>query len=203
MTLYEDQVIQSITSAGQVSDIVSTKPLHPTLISKTQTGDILVSLRDAGDQYKLKPSSRRLVQRMTLTGKFLDTYEFQEDGVTRLITEPYRTTENGNSNICVIHRISDDTGELIVLHGDGWVRATYRGQEGSKFDPVDVACDCNIRIIVLDGINKSLHMLSPDGTFLRYLLSDMPDYPLVMALYHGSMWIGFNKGAVKVYRYSE
>ena len=200
VTGYKDQVIRRVTSAGKVSDIVSTKPLHPQWISKTQAGDLLISMTDGGDYYTLQPSSRRLVQRMTLTGKVLNTYEFREDGVTRLFTWPARTAENGNS-ICVINGTSSKTGELIVLHGGGRVRFTYRGHEDYEFDPSDVACDSKKRIIVSDYSNRSLHMLSPGGTFLRYLLSDMFDFPLVMALYQGNMWVGFDKGAVKVYRY--
>ena len=91
-----------------------------------------------------------------------------------------------------------------MLHGDGRLRATYRGQEGSEFDPRDVACDCNRRIIVLDCNRENcLHLLSPNGTFLRHLLSGISNYPETMALYHGNLWIGFSNGAVKVYRYSE
>ena len=195
-------VLLRVTSAGKESVIASTKPLYLLRINNTQTDDIFVSLMDDGDFYQLQPSSRRLVQRMTLTGKVLRTYEFHEDG-TRLFTLPLSATENGNSDIFVINGISSDTGELIILRGDGRMRATYGGQEGSEFDPRDVACDCNKRIIVLDCTNRSLHLLSPDGTFLRYLLSDMFDYPMVMAIYQGSMWIGFQEGAVTVYKYSE
>ena len=198
----KDQVIRRVTSAGKVSDIVSTKPLHPTWISKTQTSDILVSLDDGGDDFKLKPSSRRLVQRMTLTGKVLHTYEFREDDVTRLFTWPVRSAENGNSDICAINRTSRVTGELIVLHGDGRVRTIYRGLKDSKFDPRDVACDSKKRIIVSDCTNKCLHLLGPDGIFLRYLLSDMFDFPHVLALYQDNLWVGFDKGAVKVYKYN-
>ena len=201
VTGYKDQAIRRVTSPGKVSDIVSTKPLHPNWISKTQTGDILVTLKDDGDDYKLRSSSRRLVQRMTLTGKVLNTYEFQEDGVTRLFTLPYRIAGNDNSDICVINRTGVYTGELIVLREDGRVRTTYCGMKDFKFDPRDVACDSKRRIIVVDPANKSLHLLSPDGTFLRYLLSDMFDFPQIMALYQGNMWVGFDKGAVKVYKY--
>ena len=87
-----------------------------------------------------------------------------------------------------------------MLHGDGRVRATYRKQD-SNFDPRDVASDSKKRIIVSDCTNRSLHMLSPDGTFLRYLLSDMFDFPQVMVLHQDNMWVGFDKGAVKVYKY--
>ena len=199
---YKNQVLRRVTSAGEESIILRTKPLHPTYISKTQSDDILVSLVDGGDAYKLKPSSRRLVQRMTLSGKILNAYEFREDGVTRLFIAPYRLAENGNSDICVINRFGDERGELIVLHGDGRVRATYRGQEGSAFNPRDIACDSKKRIIVLNCYKeKCLHLLSQDGTFLNYLLSGIFDYPMTMALYQDGLWIGFVEGTVKVYKY--
>ena len=127
-----------------------------------------------------------------------------QDGKSRLLTFPTRATENGNSDICIVNRTSDFTGELIVLHEDRRLRATYRGQVISEsFDPEDVACDSKRRIIVLDCINKSLNLLGTDGTFLKYLLSDMFDYPYTIALYQDNLWIGFGEGAVKVYKYNK
>ena len=203
VTDIKKQAIRRVTSQGKEQVIVHIKPLHPTFISQTQTGNILVSLMDGGDHFKLQPSSRRLVQSMALTGKILHTNEFREDGTTRIFTLPTRTAENGNSDICVINRTGDYTGDLIVLHGDGRVRFTYCGQKGRKFDPRDVACDSDRRIIVLEMTKTtSLSLLSPNGTFLRFLLSDMFDYPHTMALYQNTLWIGFQEGALKVYKYT-
>ena len=139
-----------------------------------------------------------------MTGKNLHMYEFQEDSVTRLFTMPYRTAENGNSDICVVNRIGNKTAEQIVLHRDGQVRATYRGQEDSTFvfDPSDVWCDSNRTMIVQDRCNKTLHLLNSDGIFLRYLPTDMFDYPQTIALYQGSLWVGFENGAEKNYKYT-
>ena len=203
ITDYRKQVIRQVSTAGKVRDIVSTKPLHPSRISKTHTDNILVAVYDDGDKYKLQPSSRRLVHRMTLKGKVLNTYEFREDGITRLFTFPGVSSENGNSDICVINRISDAIGEVVVLHSDGRMRFTYRGLDDSIFDPMTVECDSETRIIVLDRDNKSLHLLNPDGTFLRHLLSNMFDKPRTIALYHNNLWIGFVDGTVKVYKYNK
>ena len=200
---YRTQEIRQVSSGKTERVIFSTKPLHPICISKTMEDDILVTLRDSGDNYKLQPSSRRLVKRMTLGGRILNTYEFKEDGTTRLFTLPYRTAENGNSDICVINRTSENTGELIVLHGDGRVQTTFCSEKDSKFDPRDVACDSKRRIVVLDATNRTVHLLSSDVIFLKYLLSDMSDYSTTMALYQGTLWIGFVEGAVTVYRYTE
>ena len=199
------QEIRRVTSAGKVSIIADTKPLHPRFISKTKTDDFLVSLEDDGDRFNLKPSRRRLVQRMTISGKVLHTYEFQGDGITRLFIFPGRATENDNCDICAINRTSSKTGELIVLHGDGRVRTNYLGQDDSEFKlyPFDVACDSKRRIVVSDCNNKCLHLLSQSGIFLRYLLFDMFDHPITMALQQDSLWIGFWEGAVKVYKYTD
>ena len=204
VTIYNTREIRRGTATGEESVLVCTNPLFPTWICRTQTDDILVTLRDGGDLFSLHTSRRRLVQRMTLTGKVLHTYEFREDGVTRLFTAPWRTTENGNSDICVINLTSKAMGELIVLHSDGRVRFAYHGPEVDEFEfcPLAVACDSKSRIIVSDGINQSLHLLSPDGTFLRYLMSNMFDYPWTMELYQDKLWVGFYKGAVKVYKYT-
>ena len=201
---FKNQEIRRVLkSTGEGSVIVKTKPLHPTFISKIKTDNILISLRDNGDKYKLKPSSRRLVQRISLAGKVLHSYEFQEDGITRLFTYPRKTAENGNANICAINCTSNGTGELIVLYGDGRVRFTYRGQEGTKFDPTDLACDSERRIIVADFKNNSLHLLNSDGLFFRYLMSNMFECPETVVLYQSNLWIGFYDGTVKVYKYLE
>ena len=159
-------------------------------------------LDDCGNEYNLKPSSRRLIQKMTLSGKVLNTYEFQNDDKTRLFTVPWKTTENLNSDICVINGTSSQTGELIVLHDDGRLRFTYRGQDDSGFNPSDVACDSERRIIVSEIDENSLHVLSPDGTFLGFLLSDMFKQPAKMALFENYLWFGFSDGTVKVYKYT-
>ena len=140
-----------------------------------------------------------------MTGKVLNTYDFKADGKTRLFTVPQRTAENGKSEIFAINRTSDETGELIVLHVNGPVRTTYRGQEDATFafDVTDVTCDANGRCIVSDGKNKCIHLLSQELTFIRYLLSNMLDYPITIALHQCSLWTGFYKGAVKVYKYTE
>ena len=90
-----------------------------------------------------------------------------------------------------------------MLDGDGRLRVTYRGQEGSKLNPTDVACDSESRIIVADFTNQCLHLLSPGGIFLRYLLSDMSDRPFTIALYQNKLWIGFFRGTVKLHKYIE
>ena len=210
-TEYNNSLIRRYTPNGKKSVIFSVDPLYPTWIRKTQTDNIIVCLMESWNVFTaiyanaLTPSSRRLVQRMTLKGKVLNTYEFREDDVTRLFTLPWRTAENGNSDICVINRFTPEYGELVVMYQNGRVRFTYHGQQNVMFDPADVACDSKCRIIVTDRINKSFHLLSPNGKFLRYIFSTVmsptsPE-PYTLTLNRDYVWIGFAEGSVKVYKY--
>ncbi|KAK3094587.1 hypothetical protein FSP39_003683 [Pinctada imbricata] len=183
----------------------NTKPLRPTLISKTENDEILVTLREKGDDYNLLPTSRRVVQRMTLAGDVLNTYEFTEDGKTRLFTLPMTTAENKNNDVCIVNWISDVSGELVVLYKDGRQKFTYRG-EGlniENFLPTDVACDSKCNIIFSEAKNNfnAIHILGADGIFLCTLCQCGQFFPYVIAVYSDKIWCGFGQGRVKVYRY--
>ena len=74
LTDYNNHVIRRISSTGKVGGMFRTEPLHPTCISKSQTEEMLVTLRDDGHRYNVGSDSRRVVQRMTLKGKVLHRY---------------------------------------------------------------------------------------------------------------------------------
>ncbi|KAK3083471.1 hypothetical protein FSP39_023483 [Pinctada imbricata] len=198
------RIISVLTQDEKTITTFDTKPLYPTLISKTENDDILVTLVDDGDVFDLVPTSRRIVQRMTLTGKVLHTYEFREDGKTRLFTCPTRTTENKNKDVCVINWLSVDSGELVVLHKDGRVKFTYRGDglESEKFFPYDVECDVKCRILLADHYSKAIHILSSEGMYLCQLCQYEQLIPFVVSIYGDNLWCGFHDGKVKVYKYT-
>ena len=201
---YKSQTIGRVTSDGTETVLLSTKPLSPIKINMTRTEDILLNLADDGEAYKIQPHSRRLVQRMTVAGKVLNSYEFREDGTTRLFALPGNATENGNTDICVINGISSNEAELVVLYRDGRPRFTYEGKEsGRRFNLRDVECDARCRIMVLNVAARSVHLLSPDGLLLGNILTDViaNDIPFRISLYGNSLWIGFADGTVKVCKY--
>ncbi|KAK3101532.1 hypothetical protein FSP39_004243 [Pinctada imbricata] len=203
-TCFEKRSVLVITQDENQIATFDTKPLYPSFISKTTNDDILVTLRDGGDFYNLVPTSRRIVQRMTLTGKVLHTYEFREDGKTRLFTWPLRTTENKNKDICVVNSLGSETGELVVLHKDGRVKFTYRGdgQESEKFYPCDVECDVKYRILLTEAHSKSIHILSSGGKYLCKLCQYVDLPPLVISMYGDYLWCGLRKGTLKVHKYT-
>ncbi|KAK3103030.1 hypothetical protein FSP39_015893 [Pinctada imbricata] len=177
-----------------------TNQLYPTYINKTENDDVLISMWDDGDPYNLVSTSRRIVQRMTLTGKVLHTYEFREDGKTRLFTCPVRTAENKNRDVCVINELSDVSGELVVLHKDGRVKFTYTG-DGLQFFPTDVECDDKCHILLTDHYSRAIHILTSNGKYLCRLCQYEDLNPFVISLYDNNMWCGFSQGRVKIYRH--
>ncbi|KAK3102249.1 hypothetical protein FSP39_009899 [Pinctada imbricata] len=196
-------IILVLTKDEKIIRKIDTKPLCPYRISKTENEEILVSLRDGGDRFNLVPTSRRVVQRMTLTGKVLHTYEFREDGETRLFTLPFRAAENKNKDICVVNVLSGNSGELVVLHKDGRVKFTYNGNEleSEMFLPSDVECDDKCRIILIEGYSRAIHILSSEGMYLCILCQFAQLRPCTISIQGDNLWCGFYTGRVKVFKY--
>ncbi|XP_062575306.1 uncharacterized protein LOC134237218 [Saccostrea cucullata] len=196
--------ISCLSPSGSVTTVISADPLLPEGICQSVDGGLLVTLRDTkSDPHKLESHSRRLVRHMTLTGDVIREYEYQEDGQTRLFTLPYRVTQNSNSDICVANSTSETTGELVILSPSGCTKSVYRGQSLTKnFNPTDVVCDSLCNILVADCNNKQIHLLSPGGEFLKFLLTDNEvDSPYSLSLYKSRLWVGYWEGNVKVFQY--
>lgn len=187
--------------SGSVSVVFSTAPLEPVGICQSIKGEILLTLRDVKSTfYELNPESRRLVRHMTLTGDVIHEYEFQEDGRTRLFVLPHRVKQNGNSDICVVNWTSRNTHELVILSLCGYMKCVYNEQ---NLMLSDVECDSNCNIIVCDINGHKIHLLSPDGEFMKYLLTEneVTD-PLSISLYKSTLWVGSTDGIVKVFHYN-
>uniref|UniRef100_K1RIS6 Tripartite motif-containing protein 38 n=1 Tax=Magallana gigas TaxID=29159 RepID=K1RIS6_MAGGI len=164
--------------------------------------ELLVTLMDnESERYHLNSRSRRLVRHVTLTGDVIREYEYQGDGQTRLFTVPWRVKQNGNTDICVVNKTSESTSELMILSSSGCVKVVYRGQSLVKkclFS--DVVCDSRSNIIVSDMENGQIHLLGPDGTFVKYLLTQYEiTHPSSVSLINSTLWVGNNEGCVKVF----
>ncbi|KAK3102357.1 hypothetical protein FSP39_010769 [Pinctada imbricata] len=182
-----------------------TKPLHPCTISKAKNGDILVSFWDGGAKFILSKTSRRIVRRMSPMGEVLQTYEFGEDGKTRLFILPCRIAESTFSDICVVNWRSEISGNLVVLHKDGRLKFTYYGHglNSPMFYPVDVEYDSKCHLLITEIHTKGIHMLSSEGMYLCTLCQYQNIHPYVIAIYDDNLWCGFLQGRVKVFKYDE
>ncbi|XP_061184987.1 uncharacterized protein LOC133193001 [Saccostrea echinata] len=203
-TTFISKSISCLSPSGSVSTVISTDPLEPGGICQSVSGGLLVTLiNKESHPYKLNSQSRRLVRHITVTGDVIHEYEYQEDGQTRLFTLPVRVTQNSNSDICVVNRLGRTTGNLVIMSPSGLLRSVYDGQNHTEdFLPTDVVCDPHCNILVTDQNNKQIHLLSPDGEFLKVLLTENEvNLPFSLSLYKSTLWVGYYEGLVKVFQY--
>ncbi|XP_061184979.1 uncharacterized protein LOC133192992 [Saccostrea echinata] len=197
--------ISCLSPSGSVSTVISTDPLVPRGICQSVSGGLLVTLTEATlDLNTLESHCRCLLRHITMTGDVIHEYEYQEDGETKLLTLPYRITQNGNCDICVANCINEFTCVLLIMSPSGRMKSVYHGQNLTEnFDPSDVVCDSLCNILVTDPRNKQIHLLSPDGEFLKFLLTDNEvNHPVKLSLYKSTLWVGYDEGLVKVFQYS-
>ena len=164
----------------------------------------MVTLSDTdSDYFELDSCSKRLVRHVTLTGDVILEYTYQEKGQIKQFTWPFRVTQNGNSDVCVLNQVSKSSGELLIFSFSGFLKSAYRGRlEPEGFLPDDVACDSFFCIVVCESQSSTVHLLSPGGKFLRYLLTEKQvNQPTAMSLKKLTLWIGDNHGLVKVFKY--
>ncbi|XP_062587364.1 uncharacterized protein LOC134249003 [Saccostrea cucullata] len=201
--------IRCLSPSGSIStiSILSTDALDvkPVGISNSVDGGLLVSFTDSRRDVDASESDlfRRLVKHMTLTGDIIHEYEYQEDGQTKLFTGPFRLCQNNNTDICVLNMTSDDTGELVIVSFSGHLRYVYRGQNlKENFFPLDLACDSTCNILITDPANSLVHLLSPEGEFLKFLLKEKEIAgPVALSLYKSALWVGTDEEIVKVFDY--
>ena len=205
---FTDRVNKSISRlspSGSVSPVFSTDSLEPVGLCQTKDGGLLVTLADnKSDLYQPNSDSRRMVRHMTLIGDVIREYEYQEDGQTRLFTWPWRVTQNCNTDICVVNWTGDSSGELVIFSFSGSLKCVYpERDQRNKLNPLDVVCDSYSNIIVSELSNSSVHLLSPDGKFMRYLLTqNLVNRPSAMCLKKSTLWIADYQGLVKAFQYN-
>ncbi|XP_078322927.1 uncharacterized protein LOC111124118 [Crassostrea virginica] len=199
------QLLKAIDkSTCSVSILFSTDPLAPDGICQTKDGGLLVTLEDTEtDKYQPKSHSRRLVRHVTLTGDIIREYEYQEDGQTRLFTWPSMVKQNANNDICVINWKNKTNGDLVILFNAGSLKSVYSGQKQKReFKPTDVANDPHCNIILSEANNSTIHLLSPEGKFMRYLLTEnQVVHPVAISLRSSTLWIGDAYGCINVFQY--
>ncbi|XP_062596481.1 uncharacterized protein LOC134257926 [Saccostrea cucullata] len=201
-----DKLIRCLSPSGSISTFFSADAvdLEPTGISSSVDDGFLVSLKDfETDDFELESGSRRLVKYLTMTGDIIHEYEYQEDGQTRLFTYPGRLCQNNNTDICVMNITSDNTGEIVIITVSSLLRSVYRGQNLKEdFFPADLVCDSICNILVSDAYNSLIHLLSPEGEFLKYLLTEQEvTRPMAISLYKSTLWVGTAEGIVKIFKH--
>ena len=104
------------------------------------------------------------------TGRHTHTIQDNNNTHQKLYEFPRFITRNNNQNVLV----SDFLGHAVVVTSfEGNHRFSYaRSPFGYRLSPEGICTDALSNILVCDIFTKTVHMLSQDGEFLKYLLRD-------------------------------
>ncbi|XP_062597510.1 uncharacterized protein LOC134258926 [Saccostrea cucullata] len=165
-------------------------------IRKRKEEELKSNLLSETDACTPDSDSRYLVKHLTLTGDVIQEYEYQEDGETRLFIAPIRLCQNNNTDTCVVNMTSDDTGEIVIVSLSGHLRSGYRGQNlKENFFPFDLVCDSTCNVLVIDPANSLIHLLSPEGEFLKFLLTEKEvTEPVALSQHKSTLWVETGEG---------
>ncbi|XP_062604757.1 uncharacterized protein LOC134266550 [Saccostrea cucullata] len=143
-----NKAVKRLTN-NKLATIVETSPLTPEGVCLTTDGDFLVTMADPCRETCTK-DCKGLVKLYSLKGHEKKVYEYQENG-RKFFTQPFRITENANTDICVLDNLDDEHGVLKVMSRTARFRFIYKGNQGHLFFPVDVVCDNLCNLIVMDA----------------------------------------------------
>ncbi|KAK3105691.1 hypothetical protein FSP39_003532 [Pinctada imbricata] len=206
-TQFGNKKIRRMSFSGTVSDVISTAPLHPYGISTSRDGGILVTLCDCFPK-DITTSSKGEILQITSTGGITKRYGHTEGHTDRVLINPRRVAQNVNMDLCVVDTIDKEyNSRLVVSSIKGYRKFSYIGQPSLKkmFSADDVVCDHRGRILVTDYYNHAVHLLSEDGHFLKLILTEQSPLwrPRCLSLQGDTLWVGCEKGVVRVYKYNE
>ena len=197
--------ILKVDMSGKSSVWMVTSPLEAWYIRETFSGNVLISLRDKKSGTRTE-QSQRSVRMVAPSGDVLHSYEYDQDG-TPVLTCPQNLTQNYNSDICVVNKYEvakhDWRGNVCVFYEDGGLRFVYSGHNG-EFNPFGICCDLLCNIICINFYDNTIHVVSSEGSFLKYLLTRdaCVQNPRSLALHRGVLWVGSQGGEVRMYRYT-
>ena len=148
-TVFDFKSIVHLSQTGSVSIVFSTDPLEPVGVCQALDDQLLVTLSDTdSDNFELDSCSKRLVRHVTLTGDVILEYTYQEKCQIKQFTWPFRVTQNGNSDVCLLNNVSKSNGELLIFSFSGFLKSAYRGRlEPGIFLPEDVVCDLSFALL--------------------------------------------------------
>ncbi|KAK3106390.1 hypothetical protein FSP39_019016 [Pinctada imbricata] len=157
--------------------------------------DVIVCCISDRVDYNVTEESKRSV--VILSENEDQEFEFNGNSSTKLFTMPSRVTALGNSDLCVIDRLSEKRGRVVVFSQVSKVHFIYEGlKKNQSFDPTAVAVHRN-SILIADR-KFGIHELTSAGQFARYILNDSALWnPRSLAVDSESKaWIGCENGYI-------
>ncbi|XP_050390564.1 E3 ubiquitin-protein ligase TRIM71 [Patella vulgata] len=174
-------------------------PFEPQGIVKTADNNILVCCSD--DVETEDENTERALLMFSQRGTLLKRVDSRLNEKEKLFNSPKYVCVNINGDVC----ISDEDGKaILIFNKDLKLIGRYEGCKNTNpFRPRGICCDRFGRIIVTDGDNHKIHLLSSSGEFIRYLLTEEDGVrgPVLVAIGPGNkLWVTC-KGLIQIYSY--
>ncbi|XP_052080342.1 tripartite motif-containing protein 3-like [Mytilus californianus] len=194
VTDYETNEVKIFDVAGQYLSSISGHFKHPRGITTNSKGHIVVV--DCG--------TLQLTVHDPKTGKLLQKIEAVDEKGSKVLVDPYCVAVTNNDNILVTDtaapniKIFSPCGKYLAKYG------SYGTKQDQILQPYGICCDDYGYIFVADNQNHRIHVLLPDGSFCKYLLtkSDGLWHPMGLAITkNGHFLVTEALGKVRVFRY--
>lgn len=190
----EGQTITRIANDGSFISAVDMKPMFPQGMYVCKSGDLYVSL--AGKVHANRhPKCPVRIIRMTVEGEEKARLEFDAKG-KKLFSYPHSVIENVNEDLCVLDMQSGGKVQLMVFNNKFDQHFTYDGKDkrngGKPCDFGLVRNDQSGRLFLSDFVYHRIHVLSPDGHFIQFLMTtaDGIYFPFALAIdSSGYLWV--------------
>lgn len=198
LKLSKSNKLTILSNTGKQSVLRDFSPLRPTCVHVTALGDIIVGVKDVGQNFVVSDSSKRQLVVLTPGRKHKCTYEYDSTKM-RLFTYIWHVTSTNCGEICVIDRLSDDfKGRIMMLRQEGQIKWIFKGNcdisvKNDAFKPRDCVATTSGKIIVSERQTHTLYILSDvDGLVVRVLADGIDVYlPQALCLNNkGNLWVG-------------
>ncbi len=191
---YENEDLKIFTQHGNFLYSIKGTLKYPRGVTCMRDGRIAVVDCHTRSVVIIDPTDGKV--RKVIGGKDQDGYE--------LFTDPYYVTTNPNNFLIVTDwaapnvKIFDNHGVQLTKYG------TYGSRQDQILQPYDVTTDSFGYIFVADNQNHRVHLLAPDGKFIKFLVTKQEGlwHPMALCINpKGHLVITEALGKVKVFKY--
>lgn len=196
--------IQKLSSDLEKTTLIKTTDnewVNLSVYCSQSSGDLLVGMQKNGEYIGR-------VTRYNCIGQIAQTIP-QDNTPHTLIRFPCSITENQNGNIVVSDSILK---AVVVFSREGRHRFSYTGPPtGSGLNPQGICTDALSHILVCDNVTHTVQMISKDGDFLSFILTeqsigngelDFKPNSLSYEVKSHSLWVGsLSNNNLLIYRY--
>ena len=191
---YDKEEVKLFSKEGKMMMSINENLKYPRGITITNNNEVII----------LDAHHRQIYIHSSDTGALLRTIQGKGDDDFDLFTDPYYVTTNQNGYIIATDwaapnmKIFDPRGRYLTHYG------SYGCQEDQVLQPYGLCTDTSGHIFVADHQNHRIHLLAPDGQFLRFVVTKQHNlwHPMAIAIDHrGHLVVTEALGNVKVFKY--